>query len=94
MKSFCSLGSKYVWPTIQFSRYLPKKYQKIIDQVIQRNAYFGAPENILLSMLVDDRMCIRELANKQFLIQDLAKQQEFVSLNYLYSISMILIILN
>ncbi|KAL4104290.1 hypothetical protein QTP88_019593 [Uroleucon formosanum] len=37
-------------------------YQKIIDPVIQRNAYFGVPENILLSMLVDDRMCIRELA--------------------------------
>jgi len=40
-------------------------YQKIIDPVIQRNAYFGAPENILLSMLVDDRMCIRELFNSR-----------------------------
>jgi len=62
MKSFCSLGSKHVWQTIQFSRYLAKNYQKMIDPVIQRNKYFGAPENILLSMLVDDRMCIRELA--------------------------------
>lgn len=73
MKSFCSLGSKHVWQTIQFSRYLPKNYQKIIDPVIQRNAYFGAPENILLSMLVDDRMCIRELAIQKIFNSRLSK---------------------
>jgi len=73
MKSFCSLGSKHVWQTIKFSRYLPKNYQKIIDPVIQRNAYFGAPENILLGMLVDDRMCIRELAIQKIFNSRLSK---------------------
>jgi len=48
-------------------------YQKIIDPVIQRNVYFGAPENILLSMLVDDRMCIRELAIQKIFNSRLSK---------------------
>ncbi|KAL4083484.1 hypothetical protein QTP88_028800 [Uroleucon formosanum] len=73
MKSFCSLDSKHIWQTIQFSRYLPKNYQQIIDPVIQRNSYFGAPENILLSMLVDDRMCIRELAIQKIFNSRLSK---------------------
>lgn len=35
---------------------------KIVDPVHQRNGYFGHSENILLSMLADDRNHIKELA--------------------------------
>ncbi|CAH2098786.1 unnamed protein product [Euphydryas editha] len=44
------------------SRYLEQRLKKIIDIVIQRNAYFAHPENILLAMLGDERQMIREKA--------------------------------
>ncbi|XP_050527619.1 uncharacterized protein LOC126897791 [Daktulosphaira vitifoliae] len=59
---FCISGSKHLWRTIKFSRYLPNNLLKIIDPVIQRNAYFGSPENILICMLLDNRYAIRKKA--------------------------------
>ena len=41
--------------------------QLVIDPVIQRNAYFGHPENILLAMLTDERKHIRELGLRRIL---------------------------
>jgi hypothetical protein len=38
---------------------MPHHLLKIIDPVIQRNAYWGHPENLLLSMLRDSRPHIR-----------------------------------
>lgn len=40
---------------IKMSRYMSNNELKIIDPVIQRNAYFGHPENVLLTMLFDKR---------------------------------------
>ncbi|KAK4875283.1 hypothetical protein RN001_011705 [Aquatica leii] len=42
---------------------------KIIDRnpVLQRNGYFGHPENLLLAMLADDRKYIRELGLRRIL---------------------------
>lgn len=45
MNPFCTSGSKHLWKTIQFSRYLPDNLKQIIDPVIERNAYFGSLEN-------------------------------------------------
>lgn len=57
----CKDGSKHVFQTIKKSRYLSAEIKAVIDPVIQRNGYFGNPENILIAMLTDDRYFIREL---------------------------------
>jgi len=36
--------------------------RSVVDQCIQRNGFYGHPENVLLSMVADDRPEIRELA--------------------------------
>lgn len=58
-------GSKHLFQFIKSSRYLEKKYLDIIDPVIQRNAFFAHPENILLAMLTDKDADIRQLALKK-----------------------------
>ncbi|GBM67252.1 Protein glass [Araneus ventricosus] len=45
----------HLWHFISSSRYFPKKYRDIIEPVFSRNAYLVAPENILLTMLTDER---------------------------------------
>jgi len=66
-KSSCKDGARHVWQTISNSRYLSAELRAVIDPVIQRNAYFSHPENILLCMLSDDRKHIRELAMRRIL---------------------------
>jgi hypothetical protein len=44
------------------SRYIPETLRSVIHVVIQRNGYFAHPENILLSMMADERDFVRELA--------------------------------
>lgn len=63
----CLDGPLNLFKTIALSRYLPKNLKKIIDPVIQRNGYFGHPENVLLAMLADDRKEIREQACSRIL---------------------------
>ena len=52
---------------INRSRYLPEHLKAVVDVVIQRNGYFGHPENILLSMLTDERPHIRELGLRRIM---------------------------
>lgn len=66
-KPQCSNGAKHLWKTIQLSRYLPEHLRKIIDPVIERNAYYGHPESILLAMLSDERQYIRQIAVDQII---------------------------
>ena len=40
---------------------LHRPLKQIVDPVIQRNVFFAHPENIMLSMLTDERRVIREL---------------------------------
>jgi hypothetical protein len=61
----CINGSIHVFKTIQKSRYLPQNLKAVVDPVIQRNAYFAHPENILLCMFGDDREVIRELGYRR-----------------------------
>jgi hypothetical protein len=63
----CKNGAKHLWQTIRKSRYLSDELKALIDPVIQRNAYFGHHENILLSMITDNRKHIRELGMRRIL---------------------------
>ncbi|GBL94754.1 hypothetical protein AVEN_244739-1 [Araneus ventricosus] len=58
-------GPKYVFQAMQTSRCLSDELLQIADPVIQRNAFFANPENVLLSMLLDEREHIRELGYKK-----------------------------
>jgi len=64
----CKDGAKHVFDTITKSRYLSDELKNVIDPVIQRNSYFGHPENILLTMITDDRKFVRELGLRRILI--------------------------
>ena len=48
-------------------RYLSDNLKKIVDPVIQRNAYFSHPENVLLAILTDSRPHIRQLGLQRIL---------------------------
>lgn len=52
---------------MKFSRYLCEEHRNIVDRVIQRNAYYAHPENVLICMLNDERKHIRELALRRLL---------------------------
>jgi len=60
-QSSCKDGARHLHQMIVKSRYLSPKHKKIVDPVIQRNAYFAHPENLLLAMITDHRPHIREL---------------------------------
>ena len=74
-KPSCKYGGVHVWQMIQFSRYLTDPLKQVIDPVIQRNAYFAHPENLLLCIIADERTHMRELGLKRILKakQDKAK---------------------
>ena len=44
---------------IEEYRYMPTVERKIVTDCLKRNAYFAFPENLFLSMLVDDRKEVR-----------------------------------
>ena len=63
----CKDGAKHLWLSVQKSRYLSNELKKVVDLVIQRNAFFAHPENILLSMITDECKTIRELGMRRIL---------------------------
>jgi hypothetical protein len=67
MNSSCKDGAINLWHMISASRYLSDDLKSVIDPVIERNGYFGHPENVLLSMITDDRKEIRELGVRRIL---------------------------
>jgi hypothetical protein len=58
----CINGPQHIYNIIKLSRYLPIKYSKIIDEVIQNNGYLWKSENILLAMLGDTSREVHNLA--------------------------------
>ncbi|ESO05609.1 hypothetical protein HELRODRAFT_171263 [Helobdella robusta] len=60
-------GSNHFLGIIKKCRYLPEELKNLLNPVLQRNAYFAHPENILLSMLADEQKHIRELALRRIL---------------------------
>jgi len=59
MKPSCTQGARHLFDTVCMSRYLPEELKVVVDPVIQRNAYFGHTENILLAMLTDEHSTVR-----------------------------------
>nr|CAI5819687.1 unnamed protein product [Callosobruchus analis] len=53
--SSCKNGSQSLLELTKRSRYLSLNLENITDSVVQRNGYFAHPENILLTMLCDNR---------------------------------------
>ena len=66
LKSSIKDGARHLHKFIKLTRYLDK-YLDLIDAVISRNAYFAHPENILLSMLSDHRLKVRQDAIKKII---------------------------
>ncbi|XP_055922808.1 uncharacterized protein LOC129953593 [Eupeodes corollae] len=66
-KPSCLDGPKHILALIKASKYLPKNLKAIVHPVIERNAYFCHPENILLAMLADSRSHVRELGLRRIL---------------------------
>ncbi|CAI6353446.1 unnamed protein product [Macrosiphum euphorbiae] len=56
----CTNGSRHMMKQITLSSYLPTKYKVIVQQVIQQNAYFLHPENVLICMVTDNDPEIRK----------------------------------
>ena len=67
MNSSCKNGAKHLFRTIELSRYLSKELRNIIDPAIQRNGYYGHPENLLLAMISDERLDVREFGLRRIL---------------------------
>lgn len=61
----CYKGAKHLWLMAKYSRFLPDSILPVVDTCIQRNGFFGHPENILLAMLADERKEIRELGSRR-----------------------------
>lgn len=66
-KPSCKDGAVHLWRAIKLSRYLPDTLKAVVDPVLQRNGFFGHPENILLAMISDSRKNIRELGLRRIL---------------------------
>lgn len=60
-------GPVHFFKVVHSSRQLPDNVKQIIDPVIQRNAFFCHPENMLISMAVDERIHVRQLAFRRLL---------------------------
>jgi len=60
-------GPKHLFECIKRCRDLPAKVQDVVKPVIQTNAFFAHPENLLLSMVLDDRPQVRELGLRRVL---------------------------
>ena len=52
-------GSRHYFKQVQLVKKLPKPVQTIVKENVNRSAYHAHPENVLLSMLADDRQEVR-----------------------------------
>ena len=62
VNSSSECGAQNLFKTIELSKSLNANVKEIIHPVIQRNAFYADPENILLGMINDERSHIRELS--------------------------------
>ncbi|GBL87332.1 hypothetical protein AVEN_270579-1 [Araneus ventricosus] len=75
-------GARHLWHFISSSQYLAKKYRDIIEPVISRNAYFAAPENMLLAMLTDDLAARRIMKAREIgQMNDAIKKDEVIMIH-------------
>jgi hypothetical protein len=52
-------GAKQVFHQIELSTKLNDQTRKVTDKVIQRNAFFANPENIIVTMMFDEKKPMR-----------------------------------
>ena len=55
-------GPRHYFKQVQLIRILPKQVQDIVKENISRSAYHAHPENVLLTMLTDERQEVRTKA--------------------------------
>ena len=60
-------GAQHLFALITKSRSMTEEHRNIVEKVIQNNAYFAHPENLLLAMIHDDSATIRELGFRRIL---------------------------
>lgn len=60
-------GAKHLFSLISKSRLLTDDNLDTVNHVIQNNAYFAHPENVLLAMIHDDSATIRELGFRRIM---------------------------
>ena len=53
-------GAQYLFASITKSRSMTEEHRTIVEHVIQNNAYFAHPENLLLAMIDDESAIISE----------------------------------
>ncbi|GBM50349.1 hypothetical protein AVEN_208955-1 [Araneus ventricosus] len=53
-------GSRHLFQTIYRSKYLSRKYQAVVHSYIQTDTYFALPENVLIAMMTDFRLAVRQ----------------------------------
>ncbi|GBM56851.1 hypothetical protein AVEN_227354-1 [Araneus ventricosus] len=57
--------AQHLHQLIVLTRYLSSDLKDVKDPVIKRNGFFGHPENVLISMLADDRNHISPSKNSE-----------------------------
>ena len=60
-------GAKHLFKMITGARSLEPDSRIIVFKVIENNAYFAHPENLLLAMIGDDNIAVRELGYRRIL---------------------------
>lgn len=60
-------GSALLYKFIQSTQFLPLNLREVVNKTISNNAFFAHPENILLTMLFDERKPVRERAIRKIL---------------------------
>ena len=67
LNSSITLGAKHLFETILRVKQLRERSQLLVKEVIQRNAFFAHPENVLLAMVYDDDSATRKLGWEKML---------------------------
>lgn len=79
-------GAQHLHQSIVLSRYLSSDLKAVIDPVIERNGFFGHPENVLISMIADDRNHVKELALRRILKARKAKRSALNQTNTMHNV--------
>ena len=56
----CTKGAQNLFRAVELLRDQPEVVQRVVRAVIQRNAYWAHPEQLLLAMVADEQQSVRE----------------------------------
>ena len=60
-------GARHFFTLLNCSQSMAQRVQDVFNRVLQRNRFFAHPENILISMLMDEQEHVRELPRRTIL---------------------------